>query len=140
MYSTMAPDSMRVRSPSRMVGALDEYGRYLQWVHFAEGSLMPVLVQVMRASGLFGGAPSPELADLRATSDRYLDFVEGELAGRSYFAGEAFTAADIMMGYDLSRADRVADLARLPNISAYRARIAERSAYRKAMAIANPPA
>jgi len=89
---------------------------------------------------LFGGAPSPELADLRATSDRYLDFVEGELAGRSYFAGEAFTAADIMMGYDLSRADRVADLARLPNISAYRARIAERPAYRKAMAIANPPA
>jgi glutathione S-transferase len=116
----------------------DDYGRYLQWMHFCEGSLLPVLFQTLRATGIFGGEPSPELETLRLTSDRYLDFVESELAKRPYFAGAEFTAADIMMTYALRWIDRITDVEKYPDIRAYRARIAERPAFQKGMAIANP--
>jgi glutathione S-transferase len=119
--------------------ASDDYGRYLQWLHFSEGSLMPVLFQTLFASGAFGRTPSPDVETLRVNSDRYLDFVEGELTG-PYFAGAEFTAADIMMAYALRWVDRITDIAKYPRIKAYIARIAERPVYVKSMAIANPPA
>jgi glutathione S-transferase len=117
----------------------DDYGRYLQWMHFCEGSLMPILFQTLRATGGFGGEPTGDLDALRRNSDRYLDFVESELVGRPYFAGADFTAADIMMTYALRWVDRITDITKYPNIKAYRARIAERPTFKKAMALANPP-
>jgi glutathione S-transferase len=117
----------------------DDYGRYLQWMHFAEGSLLPVLFATLRATGAFGGPPTDDLEALKKNSDRYLDFVEGELT-RPYFAGAEFTAADIMMMYALRWVDRIADLEKYPRIKAYRARIAARPTYVKSMAIADPPA
>jgi glutathione S-transferase len=117
----------------------DDYGRYLQWMHFCEGSLLQILFQTLRATGAFGGEPTGDLEALRHNSDRYLDFVESGLVGRPYFAGAEFTAADIMMMYALRWVDRITDIEKYPNIKAYRARIAERPAFKKAMAIANPP-
>lgn len=117
-----------------------ERARYLQWMHFSEGSLLPTLFQTLRATGAFGGEPTGDLDASKKTSDRYLDFVEAELEGRPYFAGSEFTAADIMMMYALRFLERITDIAKYPNIKAYRDRIAARPAYQKGMAIANPPA
>ena len=116
----------------------DDYGRYLQWLHFSEGSLLPVLFQTLFATGAFGRPPSGDLEALRKTSDRYLDFVESELNGRAYFAGAEFTAADIMMMYALQWLHRITDVEKYPNLKAYRERISARPAYKKAMEIANP--
>jgi glutathione S-transferase len=109
-------------------------------MHFCEGSLLPVVIQALRGMGVFGGEASPDVDALKANGDRYFRFIEGELGGEPYFAGKDFTATDVMMMYGLRWLDRLTDAEQLPNLKAYRARIGERPAYQKAMAIANPPA
>ena len=71
-----------------------------------------------------------------------LKFLDDELRGRSYFAGDAFTAADIMMIYcfRIVRGYLQTDMAPYPELSAWIARVESRPAYQKAMAIANEKA
>jgi glutathione S-transferase len=73
-------------------------------------------------------------------SERAFALVENRLGGVPYFAGEEFTAADIMMFFPLStmRAFTQRDLSRLPHIRAYLKRIGERPAYQRAMAKGDP--
>jgi glutathione S-transferase len=69
-----------------------------------------------------------------------LSFVDVELAGGPWFAGEAFTAADVMMVFPFTTLRNFLDydLAPYANIAAYLARVGARPAYRKAMSIAGP--
>ena len=57
-----------------------------------------------------------------------------------YFAGQAFTAADIIMLFPLTtmRNFCAVDLASFPNLLAYLKRIGERPAYQRAMAKGDP--
>jgi glutathione S-transferase len=121
------------------------YAQYLQWMHFAEGSAMPRFILQMFVGGFFPGVDpnSPLVGMAKQASAQALDWFEEELGKTPYFAGSEFTAADIMMAYcfGIVRSPVMnTDMARYPNISAYLARIGERPAYRKAMALANPPA
>jgi hypothetical protein len=61
-------------------------------------------------------------------------------SGVGYFAGNEFTAADIMMLFPLTtmRAFAKRDLAPLPHIRAYLKRIGERPAYQRAMTKGDP--
>ena len=65
---------------------------------------------------------------------------EARLGEAAYFAGDAFTAADIMMVFSFTtmRAFIPRDLGPYPNIRAYLQRIGERPAYRSAMAKGDP--
>ena len=69
-----------------------------------------------------------------------LSYVDSELADGPYFAGGAFTAADVMMLFPFTtmRLFLDYDLAPYPNILAYVKRIEARPAYRRAMALAEP--
>jgi len=54
-------------------------------------------------------------------------YVDGKLAGQDYLMGKAFTVADGYLFVMLSWADRMNfDLSGLPNLVAYKARIAAR--------------
>jgi glutathione S-transferase len=66
--------------------------------------------------------------------------VDDRLAQAPYFAGQSFTAADIIMLFPLTtmRVFAPRDLTPYPNIRAYLARIAERPAFQRAMAKADP--
>jgi glutathione S-transferase len=77
---------------------------------------------------------------MRERADRTWDIVEERLGEAPYFAGEAFTAADIIMGFPLTtmRAFAQRDLAPYPNLRAYLQRIGERPAYQRAMAKGDP--
>jgi glutathione S-transferase len=121
----------------------DAYASYSQWMHLAEGTVMPRFILSLFVGGFFPGIDpaSPLIGVARRNSEQILRFIEDELGKAPYFAGAAFTAADIMMGYCLgfmASPFMNAEMALYPNISAYLARIGERPAYRKAMAIANP--
>ena len=109
-----------------------EYYQYMEWSHFAEGSLaLPVMFK------LFMGM---EKRDGVQPMDRYiakevgLDFgyIESTLAMRDYFAGNEFTAADIMMECMLEIADSMDLLKGHDKTMAYLAKIHQRSAYLKA--------
>ena len=116
------------------------------FLHYAEGSLMPPLLVKLIFTRL-RGAPMPffikpiargivDQVDKNYTNpalDLHLGFVEKTLAGRPYFAGEQFSIADIQMFYPVEAALSRARGER-PNMSAWRDRIASRSAFQRAEA------
>ena len=117
-----------------------EFAGYLYWLHFAEGSLMSLMLIALVLSRVPEAKDSPVKARITNRMTQMLAFVDGELTGRSYFVGDAFTAADVMMLFPFTTMRRYLDydLAPYANVQAYLARIEARPAYRKAMALAGP--
>jgi glutathione S-transferase len=116
----------------------EEVLRYRQFLHYAEGSLMPPLfgLLVVKRLGLLGRpAKKPILAMLA----HHLRWLDTELAGRDWFAGEAFTAADIMMSFPLEAArDRAGLDDAYPNLLDWLERIHARPAYAEALRRGGP--
>ena len=112
--------------------------RYRHFLHYAEGSLMPVLfaLLVVRRLGLLGRPARPTLLNMTA---RQLDWLESELAGRDWFAGDEFSAADIMMSFPLEVARGRAGLGdERPNLIDWLERIHARPAYAEALRKGGP--
>jgi len=112
--------------------------RYRHFLHYAEGSLMPVLfaLLVVRRLGIFGRPARPTLLKMAA---RHLDWLERELSSRDWFAGGAFTAADIMMSFPLEVARGRAGLGEeRPNLIDWLERIHARPAYDRALRAGGP--
>lgn len=117
------------------------FAEYLYWLHYAEGSLMLQLLREWSLERMLPDADAaPGMAAVRANTRLHLGFVEARLAAAAYFAGDEFTGADIMMAFPFTTLlqFRGLDLAPYPALIAYFARIAERPAYRRAMAVAGP--
>jgi glutathione S-transferase len=117
-----------------------EYARYLYWLHFAEGSLMSLMLIALVLSRVPEGSASPAGTRVLARMRQMLSYVDAELGDGPYFAGAAFTAADVMMLFPFTtmRLFLDYDLTPYANILAYVKRIEARPAYRKAMALAEP--
>jgi glutathione S-transferase len=81
----------------------DDVLRYRQFLHYAEGSMMPPLLVmlVVNRIPLMGKAAAKRIQPM---IDVHLDYVESELAQRPWFAGDEMTAADIMMSFPLEAA------------------------------------
>jgi glutathione S-transferase len=112
--------------------------RYRHFLHYAEGSLMPPLLVmlVVRRLGLLG---RPARRPIQRMIDTHLDWLESELGGRAWFAGDAFTAADIMMSFPLEAARHRAGLDEgRPNLIDWLERIHARPAYGAALKKGGP--
>ena len=124
-----------------------ERERYRYWLHFAEGSAQPPLLLKLLFDRVEAG-PMPFFARpiaraiARRAKDAYvlpniernLDFMEGELTEREWFAGAAFSAADVQMSFPLEAAVVRGGLdARRPRLMAFLERIHARPAYRRAI-------
>ncbi|MGX9416786.1 glutathione S-transferase family protein [Vibrio sp. RC27] len=108
------------------------YYQYLQWLHFAEGSLaMPVIANMMLAGEQ---REEPKLIDRYMNKEIQLDmdYIEATLSHQAYFAGDEFTAADIMMAITLEFAAMQNLLAGYNATLAYLAKIQQRKAYQAA--------
>jgi glutathione S-transferase len=114
-----------------------DWPRYVQWLHYAEGSAMAQLILDLFLSGAFGGgAPSAVAPRMREATRELLTMLDRELAGRPYFAGAEFSAADVMMYFPIRLSAGFKLLEGLPNLQAYAKRIEERPAYQRAMKVA----
>ncbi|SEM83163.1 glutathione S-transferase [Stigmatella aurantiaca] len=126
--------------------------RYTYWMHYAEGSAMPPLLMGLVAARI-RSAPAPFFVRpiVRGVADKlqntfvgpqiklHLDYLEGELSQRTWFAGEDFTAADIQMSFPLEAASGRAGLdARRPKLWAFLERIHARPAYQRALQKGGP--
>lgn len=114
------------------------YPDYLFWYHFANSSFMAALMVELNLLGL---EPPTEVATaLRARGDRAFALVEQRLSDASYFAGNEFSAADIIMNFPLTtmRLFVSRDISSMPCLKRYLARIVQRPAYQRALARGDP--
>ena len=109
-----------------------EYYQYLEWSHFAEGSLgLPVITNLfMKMEPRDGKQPM----DAYIAKEIAVDFayIESTLSQRAYFTGDNFTAADIMMTIILEIAGKGGLLEGKENTLLYIAKMQQRPAYQKA--------
>lgn len=115
-----------------------EYAPYLEWFHFANGSLQPTLFRVMMAKGPASDPKSPIVARTVAKWEHQLDLMDARLGETgAYLAGKELTAADIMNIFTLTTMRGFVpvelDTVRNKNILAWLERIGQRPAYQKAM-------
>lgn len=121
--------------------------QYNYWMHYAEGSLMPLLVfnlvltNVPKhvpfiikpiakkiAEGIKGGFIKPRLSD-------HIPFLENYVNEHDYFAGD-FSFADIQMSFPIvALQERIGG--KYPKMKAYAERIQQRPAFQKAKAKSN---
>jgi glutathione S-transferase len=104
----------------------DDYWKYVEWMHFAEGSAMlPLLLALY--SGLLGDAAAPLRPRVDSEIANHLSYMEHGLDGRQFFVGNDLTGADIQLLFVLEAAgDRLSPYAALV---AYRDRMHARPAY-----------
>jgi glutathione S-transferase len=128
-----------------------ERRRWTYWMHFAEGSLMQQLLLDLILSSAPARAPEPMRAAATAVTDgarqgyvapnlkAMFDLVEAELGRSPWFAGEEFSAADVMMSFPLETARaRSGAFEGRPRLAAFVERIHARPAYRKALVRGGP--
>jgi glutathione S-transferase len=125
--------------------------RYAYWLHYAEGSAMPLLVQKLLFTTIPRRAPMLMRPLMKSAFGkvlttlvepqlkRHVEFWEGELSKSEWFAGSAFTAADIQMSFPLEAATVRAGLdARYPRAMAWLEKIHARPAYNRALERGGP--
>ncbi len=133
------------------VGTADRR-RFTYWLHYAEGSAMlPLLLSLI--FGRLPKSPMPFFAKpiVRQVAQKahegfiepqlknHLAFMEGEMTGRSWFAGDRFSAADIQMSFPLEAfAARGGLDAGKPALWAWLQSIHARPAYLKALEVGGP--
>ncbi len=126
--------------------------RFTYWMHYAEGSLMPPLLMSLIFNRV-RTSPMPFFAKpiARGIADKvmngfvspqiklHLDYAEGELGKSAWFAGDAFSAADVQMSFPLEAAASRGGLdAGRPKLMAFLERIHARPAYQRALAQGGP--
>jgi glutathione S-transferase len=109
-------------------------GVFLQWVHFAEATLMPPLSEMIRHTVFLPeeNRVASVIADARQRAGVTLGVLERALEGQDYLLGNDFSGADIMMGCTLQYADWFGLLVEFPHIQRYFGRLKERPAFKRA--------
>jgi glutathione S-transferase len=110
------------------------YPNYLQWLHYAEGMIMPQ-INIIVVETIFLPEERRNQTNVdRATKllTRMLTAIDLHMQGREFLAGE-FSGADIMTGHACIVSGRLgADISDKPNVSAYIERLEARPALKTA--------
>jgi glutathione S-transferase len=89
----------------RFVPATDspDYIKYLEWMHYAEGSAMlPLLLRLY--TGRLGDVVAPIMPRIDSETENHFSYMNDHMTGREYFVGDELTGADFMMSFPLEAA------------------------------------
>tara|TARA_Y100000816_G_scaffold240866_1_gene187548 strand:+ start:851 stop:1462 length:612 start_codon:yes stop_codon:yes gene_type:complete len=121
---------------------LKDQRQYYYWMHYAEGSLMPLLVMTLVMNNVSKHVPwivrpvAEKITDgvkagfVRPRVKEHVLYLEQYLSKHDYFAGE-FSFADIQMAFPLIALQKRLH-GKYPNIQAFVQRIQQRPAFQKA--------
>jgi glutathione S-transferase len=113
----------------------DDYWKYVEWMHFAEGSAMTPLLLALYTS-LLGEAASPLQPRVDSEIANHLSYIDAGLGDRQFFVGNELTGADIQLLFILEAAG--SRLAPYPRLVAYRDRMHARPAYQRGIEKGGP--
>lgn len=128
-----------------------EHLRYRYWLHYAEGSIMPLMVMKLIFGQLAPKSPALARPLMRAVDKKvnamflgpqinlHLDYLESELSKSPWFAGDELSAADIQMSFPLEAASARAGFGTArPRLKAMLEKMQARPAYRRALEKGGP--
>ncbi len=123
-----------------------EHGRYQYWLHFAEGTFMPLMVMSLIFNTIESKSPllikpiakgitgQVKKNYLTPNITNNLKFMEQTLNQHNWFAGDELTGADILMSFPVEAASVRTDLSSdYPRLNAFLERIHARPAWQKAI-------
>jgi glutathione S-transferase len=108
----------------------DDYWKYVEWLHFAEGSAMLPLLMALYM-GMLGDAAAMLKPRVDSEIANNLSFMENELGKNEFFVGNTLTGADIMLSFVVEAAG--ARLDPYPGLVKYRDRLHARPAYKRSI-------
>ncbi len=111
----------------------DDYGYYLQWIDFAESSLMlPLLLEVFTKKA---GVTDNEFLNgyIGQEKHKLLGYLDNAVAGKSYIVGDALSGADFMLAFDLIMLAQRGELDNYAHIKQYAQQLASLDSYQRAM-------
>lgn len=115
----------------------DLHTRYLEFMHFAEGSVMtPILLNLYTAR--LGEAAAPLHPRIQQQLDSHFAFMDETLRATGWFVGDSLTGADIMMSFPAEAAVKMGKATNLPNLSAFVEKIHARPAFQTALEKGGP--
>lgn len=114
----------------------EDFGAYLNWLHFGEATLTFPQTLVLRYR--FLEAPERRQPQVAEDYQRWflsrLRGIDAALAGQDYLCADRFTAADISVGYALMLAEYLGMEAGFPAaVTAYWTRLRQRDAFARAI-------
>ena len=111
---------------------VDQRADYYRWIFFTSGP-----IEAAFSNKAAGWEPAPEKQRMfgYGNYDLAIGTLEKALEGRSYIAGDRFTAADLFVGANINFMLQFKMLEPTPVFTDYAARMTDRDAYRRAQAI-----
>ena len=122
-------------APERLRPATDssDYGYYLQWIDFAESSLMlPLMLELFtKKAGIDDNEFLSGYIDTEKT--RLFEYLDASVKGKSFIVGDKLSGADFMLSFDLIILAKRQKLDAYPNIRQYAEALASLDSYQRAM-------
>lgn len=127
MIERFAPERLRPATDS------SDYGYYLQWIHFAESSLMlPLLLELFTKKA---GVADNAFLDgyIGVEKHKLLSYLNDEVKGKSFIVGNKLSGADFMLSFDLIMLAKRELLEDYPHIKQYALQLASLDSYQRSM-------
>ena len=126
---------LRTYGKGQFAPAVDapDYNRYVQFLHFAEGSAMlPLLLRLY--VGRLGEAGAPLQPRINSEIQNNIGWLNSELQGKTYFVGNSLTGADIQLSFVAQAAVKAMGRDAYPNLTRFGDMVEARPAYQRAIA------
>ncbi|HEY1632758.1 MAG TPA: glutathione S-transferase [Rhizomicrobium sp.] len=121
----------------RPAAGTKDHIKYIEWMHYAEGSAMLPLMMHLYA-GFLGESAAPLRPRIDGEIANQMAYMEDAIKGRDFFVGPSLTGADVQLVFVLEAADASGLLTPYPGLTRYLAAMQARPAYRKAVEKGGP--
>lgn len=109
-----------------------DYNRYIQLLHYAEGSAMlPLMLKLY--VGRLGEGGAPLQPRIQSELANHLGYLNAELANRDFFVGNELSGADVQVSFVAQMAVKFAGRDAYPNLTRFVDMIEARPAYQRAI-------
>jgi glutathione S-transferase len=106
----------------------DDHWKYVEWMHYAEGSAMLPLLMALY-TGFPGVTADPLKPRIESEIANNLSYMAAGIKGREFFVGKELTGADVQILFVLEAAGQ--RLKPYPDLESYVARMHARPAYKR---------
>ena len=115
----------------------EDHFKYIEWMHYAEGSAMLPMLMLLYTN-MLGDAAAPLRPRIDSEITNHLNYISGALKGREFLVGHGLTGADIQIVFVLEAANASGLLKDFPALTHYLAKMHARHAYKRAVEKGGP--